>query len=50
MKTKEQKKKETKAFFKDMLRNLKESILFEIVWNILMFIPRMTFRFIKEIW
>lgn len=50
MKTKEQKKKETKAFFKEILRDLKDSILFEIVWNILMFIPRMIFRFIKEIW
>ena len=46
MKTKEQKKKETKAFFKE----LKDSVLLEVVWNIVMFIPRMIFRFIKEIW
>ena len=46
MKTKEQKKKETKAFFKE----LKDSMLIEIVCNIVMFIPRMIFRFIREIW
>ena len=46
MKTKEQKKKETKAFFKEP----KDSMLIEIVWNIVMFIPRMIFRFIREIW
>ena len=46
MKTKEQKKKETKAFFKE----LKASVLLELAWNILTFIPRMIFRFIREIW
>ena len=46
MKTKEQKRKTQKLFFKE----LKDSILIEVAWNILMFIPRMMFRFIKEIW
>ena len=50
MKSKEQKKKETKAFFKEMRRDFKDSIIVEIVWNIVMFIPRMIIRFIKEIW
>lgn len=47
------KKKEKKngqgGLFKDMLIEIRDSILFEIVWNILMFIPRMVIRLIKNI-
>lgn len=50
MKSKEQKKKETKAFYKEMRRDFKYSIIFEVAWNIVMFIPRMIIRFIREIW
>ncbi|WP_164525648.1 hypothetical protein [Siminovitchia acidinfaciens] len=36
-------------FFKEILIELRESILFEVAWNILMFIPRMLLRLIKNI-
>ena len=50
MKSKEQKKRETKAFFKDMLKEFSDSIIVEVIWNIVMFIPRIIIRFVKEIW
>lgn len=40
------KKKNRDGFFKDTLI---ESV-FEVVWNILMFIPRMIIRLIANIW
>lgn len=35
--------------FKDILIEIRDSILFDLVWNILMFIPRMMIRLIKNI-
>ena len=37
------------GIFKDILIEIRDSILFELVWNILMFIPRMMIRLIKNI-
>ncbi|WP_318508746.1 hypothetical protein [Bacillus sp. T3] len=47
--TKEKKEKQD-GIFKEMLDEIGGSILFEIVWNILMFIPRMIIRLITSIW
>lgn len=45
------KKRERKnGIFKEILIDLRESILFEVAWNILTFIPRMLQRLIKNIW
>lgn len=44
------KKERQNGFFKEILIELRDSILFEVVWNILMFIPRMMIRLIKNIW
>ncbi len=49
MKKEKRKKAKQDGFFKEMLDELISSILFEIVWNILMFIPRMMIRLIKNI-
>ena len=40
------KKRNRNGFFKDTLIEF----IFEVVWNILMFIPRMMIRLIKNIW
>ena len=50
MKNKKTKKEKQDGFFKEVLGELSVSILFEVVWNILMFIPRMIIRLIKDIW
>ena len=50
MKNKKTKKEKQDGFFKEVLSELSGSILFEVVWNILMFIPRMMIRLIKDIW
>lgn len=43
-------RKKRNGFFKDILIELRDSILFEVTWNVLMFIPRMMIRVIKNIW
>jgi hypothetical protein len=48
MKNKRRKKKD--GFFKEILMEIRDSILLEVAWNILMFIPRMMIRIIKNIW
>ncbi|MCD1163869.1 hypothetical protein [Peribacillus frigoritolerans] len=50
MKNKKRKKERQNGFFKEILIELRGSILFEVAWNILMFIPRMMIRLIKNIW
>lgn len=45
---KEQKKRQD-GFFKDIIIEIRDSILFELIWNIIIFIPRMMFRIIKNI-
>ncbi|MBK5459026.1 MULTISPECIES: hypothetical protein [unclassified Peribacillus] len=46
MKNKKRKKVRQNGYFKEGLIEL----LFEVAWNILMFIPRMMIRLIKDIW
>ncbi|WP_158231908.1 MULTISPECIES: hypothetical protein [unclassified Sporosarcina] len=43
-------RKKRNGSFKDFLIELRDSILFEVAWNVLMFIPRMMIRVIKNIW
>ena len=50
MKNKKTKKERQDGFFKELLKELTSSILFEVAWNILMFIPKMIIRLIKNIW
>jgi len=47
---KNKKKKTQNGFFKEMLGELTSSILLEVAWNILLFIPKMILRLIKNIW
>ncbi|MFB5089619.1 hypothetical protein PGC35_20955 [Psychrobacillus sp. PGGUH221] len=44
------KKKSRMGFFKEILGEIGGSIIFEVVWNIIMFIPRMLIRLISSIW
>ena len=39
-------KKHTKNFIKDIVDEVSGTIVFEIIWNSLMFIPKMMIRFI----
>ncbi|MED3994600.1 hypothetical protein P4647_08015 [Peribacillus frigoritolerans] len=50
MKNKKRKIERQNGFFKEILIELRDSILFEVAWNILMFIPRIMIRLIKNIW
>lgn len=50
MKNKKTKKERQNGFFKELLGEFTGSILFELAWNILMFIPKMIIRLIKNIW
>lgn len=50
MKNKKRKKERQDGFFKEILTEIMDSILIEVVWNILMFLPRMLIRLIKNIW
>jgi hypothetical protein len=50
MKNKKRKKEKQNGFFKEILIEFRDSIFFEVAWNILMFIPRMMIRLIKNIW
>ncbi|WP_159083066.1 MULTISPECIES: hypothetical protein [unclassified Lysinibacillus] len=50
MKNKKVKKEKQDGLFKEMLGELTSSIIFEVAWNILMFIPKMIIRLIKNIW
>ncbi|MDR7235890.1 hypothetical protein J2Y02_000495 [Neobacillus drentensis] len=50
MKNEKRKKERQDGFFKDILIEIRESILLEVAWNILMSIPRMMIRLIKNIW
>lgn len=49
MKIRKEKKNGQGGNFNDILIEIRDSILFEIVWNILIFIPRMVIRLIKNI-
>lgn len=49
MKNKKTKKEKHDGLFKELLGDLTSSILFEVAWNILMFIPKMIIRLIKNI-
>ncbi|USK60649.1 hypothetical protein [Peribacillus asahii] len=49
MKIRKAKKNGQGGIFKNILIEIRDSILFELVWNILMFIPRMMIRLIKNI-
>jgi hypothetical protein len=46
---KKEQKKRKDGFFKDILIEIRDSILFEVLGNILMFIPRMLLRLLKNI-
>lgn len=50
MKIRKEKKNGRDGIFRDILIEIRDSILFGIVWNILMFIPRMVIRLIKNIY
>lgn len=44
------KEKSQEGFFKNILNEIRNSILFELIWSILLFIPRMIIRLIKNIY
>lgn len=43
------KEKSQEGFFKNILNEIRNSILFELIWSILLFIPRMIIRLIRNI-
>ncbi|MGE7771204.1 hypothetical protein ACQKMK_11775 [Viridibacillus arvi] len=43
-------KKKRKAGWEEILGEIGGSIIFEVVWNIIIFIPRMIIRLISSIW
>ncbi|KEF36771.1 hypothetical protein M670_04022 [Schinkia azotoformans MEV2011] len=47
---KKKEKEKQNGFFKEILIEIRDTIVFEVVWNILMLIPRMMIRVIKNIW
>ncbi|WP_155727553.1 hypothetical protein V2I71_01740 [Peribacillus frigoritolerans] len=46
---KKEKKKGKEGFFKDIMNEIRDSILSELVFNILTFIPRMIVRLVKSL-
>ncbi|WP_156324397.1 hypothetical protein [Bacillus sp. FJAT-27251] len=50
MKNRKSKKDRKNGFFKEILIECRDSILFEAAWNILLFMPRIMIRFIKNLW
>jgi len=40
----------TRYYIKKILKEIQKSIVLEIIWNILIFIPRMIIRLLKNIW
>ncbi|MEK4715148.1 MULTISPECIES: hypothetical protein [Sporosarcina] len=44
------KEKSQEGFLKNILNEIQNSILFELIWSILLFIPRMIIRLIKNIY
>ncbi|OXS72679.1 hypothetical protein B1B04_15385 [Lysinibacillus sp. KCTC 33748] len=44
------KKSEARYYIKELIRAIKNSIALEIIWNILIFIPKMIFRLLKNLW
>ncbi|MEK5530274.1 hypothetical protein MKX79_12945 [Viridibacillus sp. FSL R5-0468] len=50
MAKKKRKAEKQDGFFKEILGEIGGSIIFEVVWNIIIFIPRMIIRLISSIW
>lgn len=50
MKKKTRKKEKRDSFWKELFGELGVNILLEIIWNIILFIPKMLIRLIKNIW
>ncbi|WP_158638493.1 hypothetical protein [Metabacillus litoralis] len=48
MKIRKEKRYDRRGIVKDILIEFRDSIVFEVFWNILMFIPRILFRVIKN--
>lgn len=46
---KEEKTKSERGFIKSLLIDIRETIIFEIVLRVLLFIPRLLIRFIKQL-
>lgn len=49
-KKKEKEKGKHNGFFKEILNEIRDTILFEVAWNILLLIPRVMIRVIKNLW
>ncbi len=47
---KNNKRERQDGIFIELLRELTSSILFVVAWNILMFVPKMIIRLLKNIW
>lgn len=43
------KPKKQKGFFKEVLAEISENFIFEVIWNIVAFIPRILIRVIKHL-
>lgn len=49
-KNKNSKRERQDGIFIELFRELTSSMLFAVAWNILMFIPKMIIRLLKDIW
>lgn len=49
MKKEEKSKKKKECIQKDILVEIRDSVLFEVAWRILFFIPRMIIRLIQNL-
>lgn len=43
------KPKKEKGFFREVLAEISETIIFEVIWNVIAFIPRLLVRFLKHL-
>lgn len=49
-KDKMEEKDKQPGFFKEILIEIGDTIIFEVIWNILMAIPKLMIRLIKNLW
>lgn len=44
------KRRKIKLYTKKILTELRNTILFEVIWNIILWIPRLVIRLLKHLW
>jgi len=44
------KKRKIKLYAKKILTEVRDTILFDVFWNIILWIPRLVIRLVKHLW